>query len=488
MTKFSNDDSVLCGNRMESGTADRFHKRGVCVVSSFLSLTSAVISTGCVMIVIAYLLIQKKTSLLELTHTTTLNQQLFLSAIFGSFSLYAALNAIPAYGAVVSLRHTGALLAGFIGGPAVGLAVGLIGGVHRYLQGGPSVRSAVLAGILAGLLAGIYARYRRARQELISTREAVVFTICFEIFAGSLTFLFVPDFAQALLVEKNVRLPLIIGNTLAVGVFLLFVHNLLEEQHIKSIKEQIEYELNVARSIQMSMVPKIFPTPPEVPEFDVFAVLQPAKEVGGDFYDFFYIDNNRFCFIVGDVSGKGVPASLFMAVTKTLIQAKADPGVSCAEIFHKVNNELCRNNSETMFVTVCGGILDIRTGEIEMCNAGHPPPYICNAGSVRAVRLAPCVAFGIMEDVPYHNEKLTLAKGHSLVLYTDGVTEAVDACDIQFSESRLEEALIGCVPKTTKEMTRCLVTSVETFAAGMPQYDDITVLTLTYLGVKEAQA
>jgi len=254
-----------------------------------------------------------------------------------------------------------------------------------------------------------------------------------------------------------------------------------ELKETTAAKERIESELKIAREIQMSMVPKLFPPFPLRPEFDLYATLVPAREVGGDFYDFFFIDDNRLCFAIGDVSGKGVPASLFMAVTTTLFRTTAVRVSRPDEILFLLNRELCRGNESCMFVTVFCAILDIRTGEVEYSNGGHNLPYFVSHAETRPLRNTGGMALGFTEDVTYRSEKIMLRAGDGLFLYTDGVTEAMDEGENQFSEPRLEEFLQQANGSSATEIIRGAVDQVRRHSAGAPQSDDITALSLKYL-------
>lgn len=452
--------------------------------NTFINLTMSVINTACVMMVIAYLFIRSRGNLSVLEGRLTDKDKVALMIAFGFFAIYAGFNAITVQIGLVSLRHSGPIIGGLIGGPIVGLGAGLIGAADRVIQAGfvGSWKSAVLALLLAGLFSGLYSKYA-FKGRLVSIKGAVLFTAVYEILAAGLTFAFAPNLESALLLEQQVRLPLVIGNVAAVYIFFFFINNIMEEQANKRIKEQIENELTVARTIQMSMVPKLFPAPPNTRELEVFAVLEPAKEVGGDLYDFFYIDEHHFCFVIGDVSGKGVPASLFMAVTKTLVQAKAGATVRSHEILYHVNNELCRGNEESMFVTLFCGILDVRTGEVEFSNGGHNKPYLYKReGTLEMLQAPKGIALGVMEEFPFQNQILQLSAKDALVIYTDGVTEAMNQAQELFSEARLEQ----CIEKTgsfsAKKLTEEIVKEVKAFAAGAPQSDDITLLVLRYFG------
>jgi len=450
-----------------------------------LTITISLFHTACVMSVLAYFLTRTKFYSTMLENKQNNKRTILLILLFGTFTLYGAFNAIPFNGGLVSLRPTGPIIGGFLGGPWVGLGVGLIGGADRYIQGGTSMASAVSATVLAGLFAGLYTKWRK-KGRLVGVAEAAYFTVIYEIFAAGLTFLAVPEFKMALAIEQSIRLPLVVGNSLAVASFIFITTNLIAEKKNQEIKERIESELNVARSIQMSMIPKIFPAFPNIQEVDIHAFLLPAKEVGGDLYDFFFIDEEHFCFVIGDVSGKGVPASLFMAVTKTLIQAKAGKGISSEDILFNTNNDLCRANDETMFVTVFCGILNIHTGHVVYSNGGHNPPYVYKSdGSLQAIPCHPGIALGIMDDFPYQQEELTLNKGDAIVLYTDGVTEAVSFESGMFTTDRLEQAIRKVPSDVPKAIVNHIVQDVEEFSTGVAQFDDITVLVLTYKGVEE---
>ena len=252
-------------------------------------------------------------------------------------------------------------------------------------------------------------------------------------------------------------------------------------------KERFESELKIAHDIQMSMVPKTFPPFPDRPEFDIHATLIPAREVGGDFYDFFLMDPQRLCFAIGDVSGKGVPASLFMALTKTMFRATGGRQNATAEtILSRLNGEICRDNESCMFVTVFCAVLDVQTGQLEYSNAGHNLPYVKSHDAVQALPKTGGMALGVTESVDFHAGHYRLKPGDSLVLYTDGVTEAMDKHDQLFSESRLETTLRGVSGQSSKAIIESVVKEVQGFSTGADQSDDITLLVLGYTGPMES--
>jgi len=248
-------------------------------------------------------------------------------------------------------------------------------------------------------------------------------------------------------------------------------------------KERMESELSIAHEIQMSILPKIFPPFPDHPEFDLYAVIAPAREVGGDFYDFFQIDPSHLCFVIADAAGKGVPASLFMAVTKTLIKATAKAGSTPAHILTRVNQELATSNEAAMFVTLFCGILNTKTGEIRYSNAGHNSPLRINKN--REVIELPQIGgmvLGAMEGIDYEEGSFILEPGEGLFLYTDGVTEAVNMQGDFFSVEGLQAELSPISGKPLKEILSILMERIHEFSGEALQADDITMMVLQYKG------
>lgn len=259
-----------------------------------------------------------------------------------------------------------------------------------------------------------------------------------------------------------------------------YIANLTETT---SAKERIESELRIAHDIQMSILPKLFPAFPERDEFDIHASIEPAKEVGGDLYDFFFLDDNRFCFLVGDVSGKGVPAAFFMAVTKTLLKVVAERGLDPGDVLAKVNRDLAEDNDACMFVTLFLAVIDIETGEVKYASAGHNPPLLLPKD--RAPEWIPPLnelVAGIMDDAEYTTKTMTMEPGDTLFIYTDGVTEAMDKDKNLYSEDRLVEVMSRCRNMTSEEIIKTIDDSLKAFTGGAEQSDDITMLSMQFVG------
>lgn len=247
-------------------------------------------------------------------------------------------------------------------------------------------------------------------------------------------------------------------------------------------KQRIESELSIAREIQMSTLPKIFPPLPDLPELAMYAMIEPAREVGGDLYDFYPAGPRRFCFTVGDVSGKGVPASLFMAVSKTLLKAAAEGQSPPEEVLRRVNDALSDNNEKAMFITVFFAALDLGTGELEYANGGHNPPLLLRRdGSVETLDegLGPVV--GALRGMRYGRGRTRLVPGDRLLLYTDGVTEATAPEGSMFGEERLFAALRSWGGRAPKELSLELMAQVRSFSAG-ELADDVTLMAIEFLG------
>lgn len=253
-------------------------------------------------------------------------------------------------------------------------------------------------------------------------------------------------------------------------------------------KERIGAELTIASQIQNSMLPCIFPAFPERNEFDIYASMAPAKEVGGDFYDFFLIDQNTLAIIIADVSGKGVPASLFMVIAKILIKNTAQTGKNPKDVFETVNNLLYENNDTDMFVTAFMGYLDIPSGRFTFVNAGHNPPLLRTDAIFVWLKTNSCFVLGGMKDILYQQHTITLLPGNELFLYTDGVTEAQNTSQELFSEPRLLEKANACQDLPPMGFILALKREIEAFCAGAEQADDITMLALRYQPVEKQAA
>jgi serine phosphatase RsbU (regulator of sigma subunit) len=281
-----------------------------------------------------------------------------------------------------------------------------------------------------------------------------------------------------------------LAGSVAIAIENARIHAQLQEQVValeRAVREHnelvaIRRELDVASEIQQSILPRSFPPFPERSDFAIFAAMLPAREVGGDFYDFFLVDDTRLAVVIGDVSGKGVPAALFMAVSRTLLKAVATTNAAPGECLQRVNRLLCLDNGAEQFVTIVYGVLDTHTGTFEYSTGGHTPPYLLRDGRVQRLEQTPGMVLGIIDEASYGAKTIALRRGDGIFLYTDGVTEAMDASDAPFSDERLETVLRHPAGADPEALIRQVVGAVQTHAGDAPQSDDITALAVTYVG------
>ena len=256
--------------------------------------------------------------------------------------------------------------------------------------------------------------------------------------------------------------------------------------HIKQItditaeKERIGAELDVATHIQSSMLPCIFPAFPERNEIDIYATMNTAKEVGGDFYDFFLVDDSHLAIVMADVSGKGVPAALFMVISKTLIKDHTTPDRDLGDVFMEVNRLLCQGNGEDMFVTAFEGVLDLRTGQFNFVNAGHEMPFIRRNGTYKPEKIRAGFVLAGMETTRYRMGSFQLEPGDALFQYTDGITEATNAHNELYGMERLEAILNANADAAPDRLLPAIKADIDAFVGDAPQFDDITMLCLEF--------
>lgn len=245
----------------------------------------------------------------------------------------------------------------------------------------------------------------------------------------------------------------------------------------------IQRDLNTARIIQQSIVPQVFPPFPDYKQFDIFGSMTAAKEVGGDFFDFFLIDKHRVGFVIGDVSGKGIPAAIFMAVSRTFIRATGMKGMAPTDCMNYVNNLLCNESVDSMFVTVFYGILDIPDAEINYVNAGHNAPVVIKKDGTREfLEATDGIIVGAIDEFTYKSKTLKFEPGDALFMYTDGVTEAFNDKSELYSDPRLIETLVGTNELDPRGIVNTVVEDVRKYSEGVPQSDDITALAIKFYG------
>ena len=269
-----------------------------------------------------------------------------------------------------------------------------------------------------------------------------------------------------------------LSNTIEKAVEQIKYIKAMQQEH--SQLESIKGDLAVAQEIQQAILPRIFPPFPEdANQMDIAASMNAAKDVAGDFYDFFRIDDDHIGFVIADVSGKGIPAAIFMAVSRTLIRATGIRGVKPSECITYINSLLAEESASNMFVTVFYGIYNIKTGDVTYTNAGHNPPYVAKAdGSIVKLPLSKNIIAGFLKGYQFTEETLQLQHGDTLLLYTDGVTEAVDPDYEEYGEERLEALLKNTSQVDCQQLIDAVKADVKVFANGAEQSDDITLLAI----------
>jgi len=442
----------------------------------------------CVVIVFAYLFTRSRFFLEILENRPLLGTQILLVIIFGALSVYGLSSGISYSGANANIRDLGPIIAGLTCGPYVGLGAGLIGGAYRLTMGGSNVLAAAAGPVIAGLSAGLIWFWNKRR--IISTKQAIIFTIIIESVVSALAIIIRiigGNTSGLTTIIVNVAIPMIILTTVAVAIFSLIVHNLIKEKKTQREKDQLESEmarkdaeLAIAAEIQQSFLPSSIP---QIEGFEIAGRNIPAKEVGGDFFDVMpleVIPFNHKCMgiMIADVSGKGVPAALFMALSRIVIRVSATMFPKVSEAITFANPVISRDSKTGMFVTVFYGMLDGNRHTLSYVNAGHNPPLLFRAGSnTTPVELeATGIAMGALEDAPYTEGSVDLRTGDIILLYTDGVTEAVNNQNEMFDLQRLNDVVLKNRDRPAKEIIDAVISAVDLFSQEQPQYDDITLM------------
>jgi len=415
----------------------------------------------------------------------SLKNDLLLGLVFGLISIFGTLSAVKTFGVLANFRDLGPAIAGLLAGPIAGGVAGLIGGAHRYFLGGITGVPCSIATVLAGLICGGFYLWKKGRPIRIWEATAVMagITLLHVLVITPLMLGLSEEIRQIL---RTVMLPMLLVNCAGIALFFFILHNLNRERLNEAERHRIDNELRIAHDIQMGMLPA--PSRTGDPRFAVHAVLKPAKEVGGDLYHFFAKDKDRICLAVGDVSGKGISASLHMATTQKLLKALALSGEEPAELLDRLNRELCDGNESMMFVTLFVAFIHLESGKTVFGNGGHNPPYLVRRGVVSRLVLEPGLALGVREKAVYTNQRLCLEPGDTLFLYTDGVTEAMNGQKEFFGDKRLKTALSRLQDQEPEAICRGLMEDLAHFVGQSEPSDDITMLAVRLKAKPDAAA
>ena len=399
---------------------------------------------------------------------------LLAGAIGGVFGIYANISGFDLNGAVISMRDIGPMLAGFIGGPLGGLFAGVIAGLHRLLWGGVTAPACMVATCLIGLFCGIISKFNR--EFIKKPYWAFLVSAGMEVFHLGVVLLMVKPFDTAWGIVKQIAIAFVAMNAIGFALLMSMISYMERQNELKKERDRLQSELEVATVIQHSLLPELTAAYPGRAEVEVRGSMQPAKEVGGDFYDVFFVDKDRLAFVIGDVSGKGIPAALFMANSKITLQNCIRDIPALGEAVATANNALCARNEADMFITLWVGVLDLQSGEITYVNAGHNPPVTVLNGEASYLTKKSGLVLAGMDGVPYKEHTLTLQKGDTVYLYTDGVTEAENAANELYGEDRLLTCFEQIKNSAPEEVIETIKQSVEVFVNGADQFDDMTML------------
>ena len=403
---------------------------------------------------------------------------LLTGVLGGLFGIYGNISGVELHGAVISVRDIGPMLSGFLGGPVSGILAGAIAGAHRMTMGGITARACVVATCLIGLFCGLLSIW--APKIIKKPHWSFLIGAAMEGMHLGVVLLMVHPFHTALEIVKEIALPFILVNATGLTLMMIIIVNTEKHREVLLESNRLHSELEIATVIQHSLLPMFNEKYPGRSEIDVAASMDAAKEVGGDFYDTFFMDANRIAFLIGDVSGKGIPAALFMASSKIILQNCIRDISGLSEAIRVANNVICTRNEADMFVTLWVGILNLKTGALTYLSAGHNPPVLLRGGTADFLPAKNGFVLGGMEDVRYKEHTAQLQTGDTLFLYTDGVTEATSSSEELFGNDRLLAALKGTADDGAQAALNAVKQSVDSFVQDNAQFDDITMLCFKY--------
>lgn len=449
-------------------------------LSLFLDLFGLI----CVIVVFSVFVTRSHWFTEALERRFTWKNRTVLIIFFGLLSVYGTLGGVEVLGAPLNVRDIGPMAAGLFCGPYVGIGAGIIGGVQRFTMGGPTCLPCSLATVLSGVFAGIL--YILLKDRFAGVKIAVAFAVAMESFHMLITILLVSPPEVAYEIVSRAALPMILANAIGMFIFSYLVSNILTERKTEGERNlyrsevaRNKAELDIASEIQNDFLPKKMP---DIPGFSLYAMNTPAKEVGGDFYDFVDCAGGSTGIVIADVSGKGVPAALFMMLSKTLMHASAGWHRSVKRALESANNMISGESESGMFVTLCYSVVDPGSGRIVYANAGHCPPFLLKASGDEFIRLNPTgMALGVIEENEYGTGEVNVSSGDLIVYFTDGITEAINGDDEEFGEERLKEVILNNRYESPERIAGSITESVSSHSSGELQFDDITLVILKVL-------
>lgn len=440
------------------------------------------IEKTCVIIVIAYIVSRISYFQEILDGEFTWTNMAVVSIIFGAISIFGTYSGLDVFGAVANVRDLGPMIAGLVGGPIVGVGAGLIGGLYRFFfLGGPTTLSCSIATILAGLFGGII--YLANGRKFIGVLGAVIFAVLMEGFHMLLALLIVEPYPLAVSIVSELSIPMIFANALGILVFSFIISNLLKEKQTTKEKnmyfdelERKKNELKVAQKIQQTFLPDTIPL---LNDFDIAALNIPAKDVGGDFYDFIPINDEKIGIAIANVSEKGVPAALLMALSKTIVQTKAMKTHEVSEVMEYLNKLVMVEADEGIDLSLFYGVLDVKNKTLTYINAGHESPLVYKKSNGNMVELEnEDFNLGKKINIEFVEHKIDLNKNDVLIFYTDGIINALSKKEDKFGIERLKRLIIEINDLSSDEMIQKIKSEISSFSKDKPQFDDMTLVAL----------
>ncbi|MDD1774758.1 MAG: SpoIIE family protein phosphatase [Methanobacterium sp.] len=437
----------------------------------------------CVIVVVAYIISRTAFFREILQKKFTIKNQVLMIAAFGAISIFGTYSGINIMGALANVRDLAPMIAGLVGGPWIGLGVGLIGGVHRFFLGGPTAFACGLATILAGLFGGLI--YTLNKGKFIGIIGAVIFAALMESFHMLLNLIFTKPYPLAFNIVQDLSGPMILANSLGMLIFAFIISNLLKEQETKEERDQYldelerhKYELQVAQKIQKSFLPNSIPP---LANLDISAVNIPAKEAGGDFYDFIRLADDKYAVVMADVADRKVPATLMMAVSRTIIKnlSENSKNPKAGEIVEYLNRLITEKNKSDVYLTIFYGILDLKNKVIKFVNAGHSSPVVYKKLEDKIINLERDEVFlGDKKIIKLEEKHLTLEKDDILIFHTDGIYSVTDDSGKHFDNKKINKILKDNHQLNTRELKHKILESVKDFCGKGTLADDISMIVI----------
>jgi len=427
----------------------------------------------CVITLASYFIIRTDVFNRLILEKGSIKDKLLIILFFGILSIYGTMSNIILDGSPANVRDLGPVIAGLCFGPWIGLGSAIIGALFRFSLGGITVIPCTLTTIIAGILAGIV--WKINKKQYIGTYYAVIFIFLIELLHLGLILLLAGNGPEVREIIENMWTIMVPLYFIGISIFSIVYKNYITEKKTHEELEREKIELQFAQEIQESFLPK---GAPSIIGYDISACAYPAREVGGDFYDFILLKDGGVGFVIADVSGKSVPAALFMALSCTIIRVSAGWIRSPGQVAEEVNTLITLYAESGMFFSMVYGIISPRDDCITYINAGHPPPvFFRSDGSFNELHLTGTI-IGFMEDQKFKEADVCLEKGDLIVCYTDGVTEAQCFSGERFGKARLYQVIDENKSKNAEDIIRSIIVEINRFVGKYPQFDDITLLVI----------